>query len=256
MPLPDLQAALMHSIFGRDESGVSPNLTNVRRLSIYRNNVYTTLTNALKEIYPVILRLVDAPFFEYAAVNYIDRYPSTSGDLNDYGADFADFLSGYQPAAQLPYLPDIARLELCCHHAYLAADDPVLDLQKLSEVPAERHCDLHFRLNRSSRLLQSAWPVDEIWRVNQDEYPGDRSVDLSRGGTALVIQRLGDEILLMPLNNAEWSLLSAMASDQTLDEAFKATLESDPGADCGALLQKFVSWGTIVDFCNSEANRS
>ena len=80
MPLPDLQAALMHSIFGRDESGVSPNLTNVRRLSIYRNNVYTTLTNALKEIYPVILRLVDAPFFEYAAVNYIDRYPSTSGD--------------------------------------------------------------------------------------------------------------------------------------------------------------------------------
>ena len=50
-------------------------------------------------------------FFGEAARQYIVGHPSLSGDLNDYGGEFAQFLAAYPHAADLPYLPDVARLE-------------------------------------------------------------------------------------------------------------------------------------------------
>ena len=42
-----------------------------------------------------------------------DRY-ARGGNLHDFGVEFPDFLSGFEPAAQLVYLPDTARLTCLC----------------------------------------------------------------------------------------------------------------------------------------------
>ena len=55
-------------------------------------------------------------------------HPSRSGDLNDYGEDFADFLADYPHARELSYLPDVARLEWLVQIVYYAADAPTPDL--------------------------------------------------------------------------------------------------------------------------------
>ena len=80
------------------------------RLAVYRNTVRTNYRNALGATYAVVQRLVGAPFFNAAVDAFVSEYPSTSGDLNDYGAQVADFIEGYAPARDLPYLPDVARL--------------------------------------------------------------------------------------------------------------------------------------------------
>ena len=250
MSLRDLQMVFLHKIFARDHADVDSytDLLDPSRLSIYTNNVYAALTKALQAIYPVIERLVDEKFFRFAAQRYIDLYPSTSGDLNLYGTHFASFLSEFPPATSLTYLPDVARLELYCHQAYLAADDPPLDLQRLAAVPQHNHGELCFRMNNSARLLHSAWPIDTIWRVNQADYEGDQSVDLSEGGVRLLIQRRNDKIALLPLTEAEWKFLSDIAENKTLETAFESVLREEPSADVAALLQKFVARTTLVDF--------
>ena len=48
--------------------------------------------------------------------------PPRSPVLMDYGAGFADFIAGFAPAASLPYLPDVARIERAWREAYHAAD--------------------------------------------------------------------------------------------------------------------------------------
>jgi hypothetical protein len=250
MSLRDLQTAFMHAVFAQDVADVASytDSLNSDRLSIYTNNVYAALTKALQAIYPVIERLVDEKFFRFAARHYIDQYPSTSGDLNQYGEHFATFLSEFPPVASLAYLPDVARLELYCHQAYLAANDAPLDLQRLATVPQQDHGKLCFRINSSARLLRSAWPIDTIWRVNQSDYHGDQSVNLAEGGVRLLIQRRDDKIALLPLNEVEWNFSSHIAENNTLEMACERALRENPDADIVALLQKFVAQATLVDF--------
>ena len=118
-------------------------LPAVRRLEIYRHNVSTNLCGVLREIYPVILAVVGEKFFRHAAVQFIESHPSRSGDLNQFGQQWAQFLNTYPHAAELPYLSDVARLEWCWHEAFHAGDAPSFDLSRLSALPPEEH-DPHF----------------------------------------------------------------------------------------------------------------
>ena len=253
MSLRDLQTAFMSSVFTRDDSVItayleSATLTGSPRMAIYRNNVYTALSRALEAIYPVILRLVGDEFFKFAARRYIDDHPSRSGDLNRFGADFAEFLGTFEHAASLPYLPDVARLEWCCHQAYSAVDDTPLDLHRLAAVPPEDYGRLRFRLNHAGRLLRSAWPIDAIWRVNQADYDGDQAVDLSSGGVCLLIQRRENRIVLITLSEAECRFLAALNDRQTLEVAYECAMRADPAADLGTLLHTYVGQATLVEF--------
>ena len=253
MSLRELQTAFMTSLFTRDDSVIAAYLEAATtpgspRMAIYRNNVYAALTKALQAIYPVILRLVGDAFFKFAARRYIDAYPSRSGDLNRFGADFAEFLGTFEHTASLPYLPDVARLEWCCHQAYSAADDTPLDLPKLAAVPPETYGRLRFRLTHASRLLHSAWPIDAIWQVNQADYTGDQSVDLASGGVSLLLQRRENRMVLMTLSEAEWQFLAALNDRQTLEVACANAMRADPATDLGALLHTYVGQTTLVEF--------
>ena len=252
MSLRDVQTAFMSSIFATDDAAVAAHIESAdshgKPMAIYRNNVYTALTKALEAIYPVIGRLVGEAFFKFAARRYIDAYPSTSGDLNRFGAHFAEFLGSFEYAASLPYLPDVAQLEWCCHQTYLAGDDQPLDLARLAAIPPQDYGRLRFRLNSACRLLHSAWPIDAIWRVNQPDYPGEQSVDLTTGGVSLLIQRHHNRIRLTALSAAEWRFLTALNDKQSLAAACDNVLRIDPDTDVGALLQTCVAQATLVEF--------
>ena len=69
----------------------------------------------------MVEKLVGEGFFRYAASQFIRQYPSKSGDLNEFGYEFPEFLETFEPAAKLNYLPDVARLELAYHEAYYAS---------------------------------------------------------------------------------------------------------------------------------------
>jgi len=253
MSLRDLQTAFMSSVFTRDDSVIAAYIETAAMpgsvsMAIYRNNVYAALSKALEAIYPVIQRLVGEEFFKFAARHYIDGHPSRSGDLNRFGADFAEYLGAFEPAASLPYLPDVARLEWHCHQAYSAADDSPLDLHRLAAVAPEDYGRLRFRLNNASRLLRSAWPIDAIWRVNQVDYTGDQSVDLESGGVSLLLQRNENRMVLITLSEVEWRFLAALNDGQTLKFAFECAMRTDPATDLGALLHTYVGRTTLVEF--------
>lgn len=83
-----------------------------KRFDVYRNNVAVSLTRALETGFPVLRKLVGAEFFSAMAGVYLRTHPPTSPLLQQYGQDMPGFLRGFPPAKSLPYLPDIARLEL------------------------------------------------------------------------------------------------------------------------------------------------
>jgi len=95
-------------------------LTPKARLRIYRNIVHNNHAAALRTAYPVVLKLVGEDFFENAAARYLRDYPTRSGNLQDYGSNYAEFLAKMPEASGLAYLPDVAQLEWARQESYLA----------------------------------------------------------------------------------------------------------------------------------------
>ncbi|MES2353389.1 MAG: DNA-binding domain-containing protein [Pseudomonadota bacterium] len=218
------------------------------RLSIYRNNTVSNLCGALREVYPIIEKLVGTAFFNHAATAFIAAHPSASGDLNDYGNGFAEFLVDYAPAAQLPYLPDVARLEWALEKAYYAADHGLLELQRLGEVPPDQYQDLRLQLHPATTLIQSEYPLFPIWEVHQPEYSGEGFVDLNSGGAMLLVTRRELQTVIEPLDHAEFIFLACLQKADSFIEAVTAAMQHDESFSLQERLARRVMLGDIIDF--------
>ena len=110
-----------------------------RRFDIYRNNVVVGMIEGLRSTFPAIERLVGEAFFKATAKAYLGHEPPTSPLLFRYGKTFGDFLDGFPPAAPVPYLGDVARLEWARLDAYHAADEGA-DIDRMFGRVGARRC--------------------------------------------------------------------------------------------------------------------
>jgi hypothetical protein len=250
--LPELQEEFAGAVFADSAPSFSrllctSELSAEDRLAVYRNNVLHNLTAALRDLYPVVLRLTGEDWFTQAAHAYIYSHASLSGDLNDYGGEFADYLDGLPVVTEdLNYLPDTARLEWLVHEAFHAADAGPLDMKRLADVPANAYGQLCFHLHPACRLLQSDYPVQRIWQVNQPGHTGEDTVSLGEGGAVLLVFRDADYTIgVETLDAAVFRFISALQQRQSLSAIADALPE---GADIGALLKSLVARGIVVDF--------
>ncbi len=252
MRLAALETLFRDALLSADETILAMfevgNLTQRKRLDIYRNNVLSNYRSALKAVYPAILSLVGADYFRQAAQRYIERYPSGSGDIHHYGDDFCDLLASLPGAQELAYLPDVARLEWFIHAAFHAADYERLDLSRLQDIAAEDYPRLRFLLNPAARLMHSDFPIRRIWQVNLPNYQGDQRVDLGEGGENLLVMRRNFVMEAEAIATADAAALSAFQRNEMLGQALDVALAIDADFDVGIFLQRFTLNETIVDF--------
>jgi hypothetical protein len=250
--LGDLQAAFRDAILGGDADAVArlivaDGLAPEARLSIYRNHVLDTLTAVLESTFPVVHRLVDGRFFAYAADTYVRQRPPSGPCLAEYGATFPKFLSDFPPCRAHAYLPDVARLEWAMHTARHAHEARPLDAAQLSSMPAEALPRLVFRLDPSISFLDSPWPIDRIWRANQDEAPGDDALDLGSGGVHLEVRARHGQVLLRALTASRLAFRRTLAEGSTLEHAAQIALAIDQRFDLTLEIHEFLREELPID---------
>ena len=255
LALRELQAAIGTAMLGGDVGTavreIEPDgLEPEARLEIYRHHVLTTLTNVLEATFPVICRLVDRRFFAYAADTYVRAHPPAGPCLFEYGDSFPDFLAAFPPCRDLAYLPDVARLEWAMSAALHAPDVDAMDPASLADVAAEEMPRLTFAVDPSESYLESPWPVERIWRANQDGAPGD-PVDLASGGVRLEVRRAGDVATVRALAAADYALRTALARGGTLEDAAAAALGADSHFDLTAALRALLDERIFTGFAVS-----
>jgi hypothetical protein len=251
--LRELQLDFVEAVLARNDQAIASHLsvhggTAASRLGIYRSNTYTNLRAALRDAYPVILRLVGDDFFDHAASAFVRAHPSASGDLNDYGDGFGEFLASFPSAAELPYLCDVARLEWARERAYYAFDHPPLELTRLAAIAGDRYGELRFKLHPAASLVNSDYPLLRIWETNQPNYSGDDYVDLGAGSVRLLVTRRGVEVVNESLGPAESALLSTFIAGQSLETGLTQALQWDSAFDLQRCLARRVSLSDVVDF--------
>ncbi|MGB3535464.1 MAG: DNA-binding domain-containing protein [Microcoleaceae cyanobacterium] len=250
MELRQLQQDFYQAIFESDTTDALSQayLNSSENFTVYRNSIVGTLTRTLESIYPVCYRLVGEQFFTATARVYIHRYPSVSPDLGKYGHAFAEFLSEFKPAAGLPYLPDLARLEWHWHCVFHGKITNTLDYQALGKIPQDQWGEIIFNLPQNSILLSSIYPIHRIWQVNQPDDQTDEQVNLNQAGSHIFLWRDNYDMRMDLPTLTEWQLLQAFQTKNQLEIICENLANLEPSVDVAALLPLFVQRGWIVNF--------
>jgi hypothetical protein len=217
------------------------------RLQIHRNHIRTSLTDALAAIYASVSALVGADFFRAAAAHYIAETQPHEPVLYAYGGGFSAFLAGFSPAAGLPYLPDLARLEWAMHESFHSIDQPTLAHAALAALAAEDLEDAVLTPRADVRLMASDWPVDALWQAAHDPTGAAiATVDLDAGSVTLLLVRLEQDVRLWPIPFGEWHWLTACAAGKPLGLAAAEVIAAAPGFNLTAALTANLQRGTFT----------
>lgn len=217
-----------------------------RRFAVYRNNVFWGLTEALKSRFPATTAIVGDDFFTAMAAEYIRLEPPRSPLLLDYGDTLADFVARFEPAAGLPYLPDVIRLEAARSHAYHAADARPLDADDLSRVDPQRLPSLVLTPHPSLSVLRSPHPVVTIWAMNSGEMAVG-PIDDCPGEDALVV-RPGMIVHVHRLAPGGAAFVQALGRGLSLGDSVSAALAADGRFDLAANLAGILQSGAFAAF--------
>ena len=202
-----------------------------QRLAIYKNNVHSQLVDALAATFPAVERLVGEEFFRYAAREYVGIHPPRRPTLLGYGDRFPEFLGRFPPATTVPYLPDVARLELLYLEAYHAAEAEALDVDQFTARLSIGEDDAGLALHPSARLMQSGFPVSRIWELNRQADTLQGKTTIPGEAEHLLIIRPQAIVEVRRLSPGTYAALSALDRGRPLEAALAAGERSEPGID-------------------------
>ncbi len=217
-----------------------------RRLAVYRNNVVGSLVDALASTFEVTQQLVGTEFFRAMAAVYVRRHPPRSRILAHYGGGFPAFVADFEPAAALPYLADVARLEFARVQAGHAADAAPIAATTLAQALADPQALAEMRLQWHASLqpIESPYAVVTLWAAHQGdgEIP---TVEVDHAEQALVL-RDGLEVLVLPADAGGTRFVDLTRAGATFGAAAAAAASVDPGFDLGATLARLLRHGALV----------
>ncbi len=220
-------------------------MTPTKRYGVYRNNVVTGLARALAVRFPVTEKIVGEEFFTAMAREFVLGSPPSSPVLLRYGKDFSDFVAAFPPAADLPYLADIVRLENAQVKAYHARDVTPIGPQALARISPARVSGLTFVCHPAAAVLTSTHPIVTIWAMNSGAQALGPIED--RRAQNALITRPELTVLTREIVLSSARFLLALMQGASLGEAYGATVDMDPEFDLGQNLADLLRSGAVSD---------
>ena len=240
----DFHAALLDPAHPVPNGLVDPQgRTAQKRFDVYRNNVAVSLGDALVTAFPVIHKLLGDDFFRALAGVYLRQYPPRSPVMMFYGSDMPAFLQSFAPVAHLPYLPDVARLEIAIREAYHEADSTALSPEALGSLSPDELLEARFRFAPAMRIVRSDWPIHAIWQFNLADGP---KPDMRAEDVLVFRPDLDPEQALLPEGAAEF--ITALRDGDALGTAYEEASQRDSAFDLGATLGVLMAASAITKF--------
>jgi len=250
-----LQAAFADAVFFdhapipaiiRDASGPA----NASRFSVYRNNVFAGLINAVGARYPVVKSLLWDEGFNRIAQLYVTAQPPRSPVLLEYGESFPQFLRSIGQSVAADYLADVAELESARTRSYHSADATPVARDDFRRLAADEIPGLRLALHPSVQLLKSQFPVVSIWEANH--HANDNALNLWQPECALIARpRL--EVEVRRLTPGAYEFLSALADGRSVGEAIDRGTANVPKFDLTECFETLISANVTVGLSSDDS---
>ena len=197
------------------------------RLSVYSGGYLARIEEALEEAYPAVRHVAGAGSFRALARDYAARHPSRDYNLSLVGRHLPEFLKTHELTNELAFLPDLARLEWQVVEAFHAFDQAPTDTSGLAAVPPEEWTQTRLVFQPSVRLVDSAWPILDIWEARVRPVAEVR-IDLVNRPQKILVFRSGLQVRCELLQKAQFRLLEELLAGRTLGQACACLPEDSP----------------------------
>lgn len=214
--------------------------------AVHALNIRSALTDTLRVSFPVTETLVGVDFFRGLAVAFVAGNPPSRPVLAEYGEAFPPYLADHPVARELPYLPDVARLEWLRQAAYFAADDEPVGAEDLAALAESERAALRPKTHASVGLLDSPFPVFSIWAAHQPGGPALESIDAAGPGERGAVYRTGAMVHHLALDLATKALLQACDGGTELSAVLAALEPRFDGAALGRALAEALRAGLLT----------
>lgn len=211
-----------------------------KRFDVYRNNVIVSLIGAMETAFPAVRGVVGAEFFGKMASLYVRQHPPQSPLLMFYGVEFPDFLDGFAPVDTLPYLPDLARLELARRDTYHAADAEAVAPDALIALGDDLD-EARVTFVPSFAVLHADHPVHSHW-LRQN---GEDIAAIPDGPETILLARPDLDVVTTTITRGAAVFLEQLQNGETLGTATEAAANLEQDFDLSAILGLVLQLKTI-----------
>ena len=202
------------------------------RFDVYRNNVASSLIDALEIGFPAVQKLIGPTNFRAIMGFFLRQHPPQAPMIAVYGAALPGFLAKFPPVAHLGYLPDVARLEQALRECYHAADCAPVDPAVLQDLSPHALLSACITLAPALRIIRSPWPVHAIWAFNmQDGAP--KPADIPQD---VIVTRPGYDPKMTVTGPGGATFAASLAAGVPVGVAHDAALVEAPEFDLPAIL--------------------
>jgi len=204
----------------------------VDRLDIYADMYFYRLRDCLAEDFPKVAALIGDARFHNLVTDYLLANPSSHFSLRELGRALPGFVATHPLAAEIPLLPDLARLEWERLDVFDEADAEPLSRQRLLDDGGAHPEQFPVALVPSARLIRVDTSVLGLWKhlhggegaMGGDEPPLTRSQD-----SGVLVWRRSFTVFQRVLAEDEEGCLEALVSrGATLAELGEILLERQP----------------------------
>ena len=213
-----------------------------QRFSIYQNNVFYSLSQALADLYPVIYQLTGHDFFMATARQFLHQHLPTQAAMVYFGHTFADFLQQFEHSRCLPYLADMARLELARHLSYHAKDCSAVCAQSLAAIDSEQLAAMTIPLHPAVQLVRTSTPCLSLWQAHQVQPVELAHIDLNQPQQVL-ISRPEYRIQLLSIDLGTWHFFDSLHRRATLGDALTQGYNQDKQFDPSRAIALALEYG-------------
>jgi hypothetical protein len=213
--------------------------TVIARLRAYTGGYPARIGEAVEEVYPALKHVIGSSAFASLVTRYLPHVPEGVYNLNDVGAALPSFLARDEVARELPFLPDLARLEHAVHRAFHATERSSLPLTIFSDWTLEEWSSAMLEFQPSVALVSSAWPICDIW--NARETPIEQiDIALEARPQHVLVGRPSGLVQCWVVDADEADALESMRGGATLGQAVEQIAER--GGEPSAVTAWFSYW--------------
>lgn len=231
-----------------EQASPSPVVERLRRqpgFAVYRNTVMKGCIDALQANFPTVERMVGEEWLRAAAGVFARGQLPSQPSLLLYGEQFPAFLATFEPAQEVPYLADVARVDRLWTEAHVAADAPVLAAAALAALPPSAMSSFRLRLHPAARWAWCGdWPIHTLWSRNR-AHDADPGAPMEWVGEGVLVTRPLGAVQVEAFGRAGAALLDACWSGLSIEGAVQCALEAQSDADLAALVRQLLQAGAF-----------
>ncbi|WP_299975450.1 putative DNA-binding domain-containing protein [uncultured Pseudoteredinibacter sp.] len=158
-----LQGSLLEDIYRFGEQQ-----TSAAHTQVYQNNLLASAFRSLSIAYPCTRQLIGDEALKGLAAMNLQQQPLQTADWSEFGQLLAKIIASNEAFESYPYLSDVAHYEALIFESERSRDE-LFDQSSVFKLQESDIDNVYIRFQESFRLLESPYPVEDIYRANLSE---------------------------------------------------------------------------------------